>query len=228
MREPFIDDVGTRVRATTKDRRSSNATRVFVTRARQGALVLWLNALFVLSLVALVTAGPAPVALHVAARRLIRGEAGVTRAYIGALGRHYLFGWRWLLMNGAVAYVLLASALAYPRMWPGVAGSSMAGVSVGALVLWCLLQLFVLSVALEQERSRLRTALGNSLVIWLRRPGPSSLLALGVLFAVSALLTVPVLLAVVLPAGIACATTQQTAVAVRELASRPGELDATD
>ncbi|MBN2550884.1 MAG: DUF624 domain-containing protein [Anaerolineales bacterium] len=133
------------------------------------------NLLWLLLSLPLVTAAPAAAALYHVTNRLAHGQEAGWRVFFQGFKQHFWLSWRWLLLNLLAVAVLLANYLFYARFresWAALAQ----GAFVGLAVLWAAIQVYVFPLLLEQSDRRLRTALRNSLVMYLRRP----LLALGV------------------------------------------------
>ncbi len=137
----------------------------------------------------LVTAPLALAGLYYCAYKLARGQAAGRDTFFKGVR---LYGWaayRFVLMHLVVIAVLVANFIFYGRMnqqWSTWAQ----GAAAGLLVLWLVANIFTFPLYMIQSEKKLRTALRNCYVLYVKRPGWCfSLLAfLLLLSAVSTLL----------------------------------------
>ncbi|MBN1147768.1 MAG: DUF624 domain-containing protein [Anaerolineales bacterium] len=132
--------------------------------------LLVFNLLWLALTLPLVTAPPAIAGLYYATNQLAHEKEANWRTFLEGFRRYFWLSWRWMLANLLVAALVLANYLFYGRFqaqW----GSAVQGVFLGLLFLWVLLQIYTFPLLLEQADQRLFTALRNSLVFYLRRPG---------------------------------------------------------
>lgn len=128
------------------------------------ANVIW----FLLSL-PLITAFPAAAGLYHAMNHFAHGRVGNGRVVWEGFRLHFWLSWKWGLANLAAFGILWLNIRFYGGLDAGWA------VWVRALLillfmLWGALQLYTFPLLLEQEDQRIRTALRNSLVLFIRRP----------------------------------------------------------
>ncbi|MEW5869733.1 MAG: YesL family protein [Chloroflexota bacterium] len=132
-------------------------------------LMVW-NLLWLVFTLLVVTAPPASAALYYATNRLAHGQRANWRDFFTGLRQHFWLGWRWGLLNLVIIFVLLSNYIFYGSFEGGWV-SWVQGVFLALIFLWLLLQIFTFPLLLEQQDQRLRTALRNSLVFYVKRPG---------------------------------------------------------
>lgn len=132
-------------------------------------LMVW-NLLWLVFTLLLVTAPPATAALYYATNRLAHGQRVHWRDFFTGLRQYFWLGWRWGLLNLLVAFVLFSNYLFYGS-FEGAWVTWLQGIFLALIFLWLLLQTYTFPLLLEQRDQRLRTAMRNSLVFYLKRPG---------------------------------------------------------
>jgi uncharacterized membrane protein YesL len=140
----------------------------------------------------LVTAPPAAAGLYFAVRQLANQQPADWRTFFEGFREHFWLSWRWGLLNLIVLAGLAANLWFYGLVEAEWGLWAQAGF-MALLALWCLLQVYTFPLLLEQHDRRLRVALRNSIVFYLRRPGLSLGLALiiALLAAISLVLVPP-------------------------------------
>jgi hypothetical protein len=98
------------------------------------------------------------------------------RRYVG-------LGWRWGAVHLFVVFFLVGDVILTGRLLPGDNGRIIQGFYITLLVVWLILQLYVLPLLFEQERPEIRQALRNGAVMFGRNLAFSLTLA-GLLAAV--------------------------------------------
>jgi uncharacterized membrane protein YesL len=145
--------------------------------------LLVFNLLWLALTLPLVTAPPAAAGLYYATNQLAHEKEANWQDFFDGFRRYFWLSWRWMLVNLLAAALVFANYLFYGRLqaqW----SSAVQGVFLGLLLLWVMLQLYTFPLLLEQAEQRVLTALRNSLVLYLRRPG----FALGMAFFLMAAL----------------------------------------
>lgn len=135
------------------------------------------NVLWVILTLPVITAPPAAAGLYYATNQLAQQKSVTWRTFFEGFRAHFWLGWRWGLVNLLVFAILGFNFWFYGRgetSW----GVWLQGAFLGMMVLWGLLQLYTFPLLLEQQDRRMRTALRNSLVLFLRYPAFSIGLAL--------------------------------------------------
>lgn len=132
--------------------------------------IVRINLLWLALSVPIVTAPPALAGLYSYVHKLAREEAFPACGDFWQ-GFHALkwVAWRWVLLNLAAGVILAANLLFYGTVDATAARALTWGWTiVGAN--WFIVQGYVLPLLLLQEQPRLRTALRNALVIYIRHP----------------------------------------------------------
>ncbi len=132
-------------------------------------LVVW-NLLWLIFSLLLVTAPPAAAGLYYATNRLAHGKKANWRDFFTGLRQHFWMSWRWGLINLVVFFVLVSNYLFYGG-FDGMWVTWVQGVFLALIALWLLLQTYTFPLLLEQNDRRLRVAMRNSFVLYLKRPG---------------------------------------------------------
>lgn len=194
---------------------SDNRAGPFITAGRllwQNAdAVVRINALWFALTVIIVSAPQALAGLYAYAHKLAREEEFPTLDDFWE-GFRTLRGpaWRWAALNAAAVIILAANLLFY-RAIEGTAGRALFWFWAIVGANWFALQGYVFPLLLLQEQPRIRTALRNALVIYIRHPLRTvfhTLLAVAI-----ALLSTAALLPWVLFAGAALALLSNQVVA---------------
>lgn len=171
------------------------------------------NLLWLLLSLPVVTAAPAAAALYHVTNRLAHGQEAGWRVFFQGFRQHFWLSWRWALLNLLAVLVLLANYQFYARIPQDWATLAM-GAFIGLSILWIAVQIYVFPLLLEQSDRRLRTALRNSLVMYLRRPLLSLGMAgmIGLLAYLTTMFAWPAWLAVT--AGLCAYLANRTAIAI--------------
>ncbi len=128
------------------------------------ANVVW----FLLSL-PLITFFPALAGLYHSTQLIAADRDGGGQAVWRGFRAHFWLAWRWGLLLAAGVAVLGANVLFYGRLQVAWAWLPRA-FFFALLMLWLALNVYTFPLLLLQEDRRLRTALRNSLVLWMQRP----------------------------------------------------------
>ncbi|MCD4687281.1 MAG: DUF624 domain-containing protein [Anaerolineae bacterium] len=134
-----------------------------------GITLLYLNVLWVLCSLPVITAPAATAALYVTTRDLTHRREISWRAYLRACQTYFFTGWRWVLMNAIAGGIVYANLTFYSYMPPPF-GPLLIALWLGAVVVWLMVQMYCFPVMLEQEKWNVRQALRNALVLVLRHP----------------------------------------------------------
>lgn len=140
--------------------------------------VLW----FILTL-PVITALPATAGLYYATNQLAHQKHVTWRTFFEGFRSHFWLGWHWGLANLLVLMVLGFNFWFYGRVEASWAVWAQ-GALLGLMGLWGFLQLYTFPLLLEQEDRRMRIALRNSLVLFLKHPAFSIGLAFFVMLLV--------------------------------------------
>lgn len=136
------------------------------------ANVVW----FLLSL-PIVTLFPALAGLYHASQLIATDRDSGGRAVWDGFRAHFWLGWRWGLLLLAGIVLLGANLLFYGRIEAQWSLLPRALFFI-LLLFWLALNIYTFPLLLQQEDQRLRTALRNSLVLWIKRPLHSLLLVI--------------------------------------------------
>jgi len=127
------------------------------------------NVVWFLLCLPLVTMFPATGGLYYAMNHFAHGRMGNGRVVWEGFRQYFWLSWKWGLTNLAVFGILWANIAFYRQYeagWAAWARSFM----ILVFILWGFLQLYTFPLLLEQKEQRFRTALRNSLVLFIRRP----------------------------------------------------------
>ena len=139
-----------------------------------------LNLLWLLLTFPLVTAPAALGGLYYATNQMANHQPFNWRMFFTGFKQCFWLSLKWALVNILVYAVLWANYRFYEQLEGGWT-VWMQAASLSAGFMWLLLQIYTYPVLMEQKDRRLRVALRNSLVLYLKRPGPSLTLALTLL-----------------------------------------------
>ncbi len=129
------------------------------------ANILW----FILT-IPLVTAPPAAAGLFFYTHELAHRHPVDWRTFFTGFRKYFWLSWIWAVTNLVAIIILGVNAWFYMQVKTAWA-PWMAGFFVGILVLWLLLQMYTFPLLLEQTDQRMRVALRNSVVLYLKRAG---------------------------------------------------------
>jgi len=168
-----------------------------------GANLLWL-----LLAITLVTLPPATAGMFYLTNHIAHDRPVELRMFFVGLRQYWLKSWLLALINLFVLAVLLANVRSYGQLLEPRWAAIVQGLFLGLTALWCLIQLYVFPMLLEQEEPKLLLALRNAALLTLATPFTS--LALGVLLVIVALISAVLALpfAVALMAIVALAANQ--------------------
>jgi hypothetical protein len=146
--------------------------------------ILIIQLLFLLGQFLIILGPPVTVALFFYGNRIAHDEIATERDFLKAILRYWKPAWRWGGLNLLVIGLLVVD-YSLTGKWMGNAdlASFMQGLYVALLVLWLLLQIFVLPFLFEQEQPSVIQALKNA-TLFLRR-NLILVLVLSVLLAIS-------------------------------------------
>ncbi len=154
--------------------------------------LVFINLLWILLTIPVVTAPAAAAGLYYATRHLAQTRSFSWDVFFEGFRQYFWAGWRWALAFLSIAGLLLINFGFYGQFqasWAPV----IQGIILGLAIIWLLLQIYVFPLLLEQEKSSIRTALRNSLVLYLKKPGSSLVLVLFLLvvLVLSTILVLP-------------------------------------
>jgi uncharacterized membrane protein YesL len=167
-----------------------------------GVTLAYINVLWVLSSVLIVTAPPATAALYALTREIGYRRPVGWRDFAQAIKTHFFAGWRWVLLNAVAAGIIFANLTFYSYMDHTI-GLLLIGLWLGLAFVWIVVQMYCFPVLLEQVRPTVRTALRNAAVLSLRHPFFTLTYALVAGFFVFVSVVVPYLWALITPALLA-------------------------
>jgi uncharacterized membrane protein YesL len=127
------------------------------------------NVVWFLLCLPLVTVFPATCGLYYAMNHFAHGRVGNGRLVWEGFRQYFWLSWKWGLSNLVVFGLLWVNIDFYRQFEAGWAAWARTFMIL-FFILWGLLQLYTFPLLLEQEEPRLRTALRNSLVLFIRRP----------------------------------------------------------
>jgi uncharacterized membrane protein YesL len=119
----------------------------------------------------ILTAPPAAAGLYYYTHELASNHAVDWHTFFEGFRKYFWRSWLWALANLVAIIVFGINAWFYNQVKTSWA-PWVAGLSIGLLVIWLLLQFFTFPLLLEQTDQRLRVAIRNSAVLYLKRPGP--------------------------------------------------------
>lgn len=128
------------------------------------------NLLWVVFTLLVVTAPPAAAGLYYVTNRLAHEERCGWRKFFEGFRAHFWVSWRWGLLNLFALVVFVSNYVFYDQINANWAIWAK-GVFLGLSLIWLFLQIYTFPLLLEQTDQRLITALRNSLVIYIKRPG---------------------------------------------------------
>jgi len=132
------------------------------------ALVL-INVMWFVFTALVVTAFPALGGLYYATNALAHGKPADWRTFVEGFRAHFWLSWRWGILNVVIGGALVGNLVFYDQIaaeWAIVARAVIALLLTG----WGVLQVFAWPLLMEQADRRVRVALQNSLVIFIRLP----------------------------------------------------------
>jgi uncharacterized membrane protein YesL len=153
-----------------------------------------LNVLWFLLTLPLITAFPAVAGLFYATNQLAHGKTAGWGDFMDGFRRYFWISWRWGMLNILVLLVGAVNIWFYGQVETGWA-DIIRGINIGLVFIWGSSQIFTFPFLIEQEDRRLKVAIRNILVMYLRSPLRSFGLALGlsVLILLAARFFVPAL-----------------------------------
>ncbi len=144
-----------------------------------GANLLWL-----LLAVPIITLPPATAGMFCLTNRIAHHRSVELRLFFAGMKQYFFKSWLLALLNAAVLGLLYVNLRFYGQMLAGQWAAIVQGLFLGLMVLWCLMQLYVFPMLLEQEEPRLLLALRNA--AFMAFASPLTALVLGVLVALLA------------------------------------------
>ncbi len=118
-----------------------------------------------------VTAPPAAAGLYYYTHELASNHPVDWHTFFDGFRKYFWRAWLWALANLIAIIVFVVNAWFYYQVKTTWA-PWIAGISIGLLVIWLLLQFYTFPLLLEQTDQRVRVAIRNSAVLYLKRPGP--------------------------------------------------------
>jgi len=143
-----------------------------------------INFLWVLFTLLVVTAPPAAGGLYYAANRLAHEKPATWRTFFEGFRMHFWLSLRWGFLN-LLALLVCISNVSFYRQYQAAWSEWLRGLFLVIGLLWCYIQVYTFPLLLEQEDQRLITAMRNSLVLYIKRPGLALVVAtfiLGIIF----------------------------------------------
>jgi uncharacterized membrane protein YesL len=147
-----------------------------------GANLLWL-----LAIPLVVTLPPATAGMFYLANQVAHHKSVELGMFFEGFKKYFVKSWLWVLLNVGVLLVLYVNLVFYGERVGGQLGSIVQGLFVGLGVMWCLIQLYVFPMLLEQQEPRLLLALRNAALMAFA--SPIATLLLGVLLAATTVLS---------------------------------------
>jgi uncharacterized membrane protein YesL len=142
--------------------------------------LLAFNLLWFICSIPLITAPPAVGGLYYATNLLAHEKPVGWRTFFKGFRENFWLSWRWGLIN-LFALLIFASNILFYRQFEGNWSDWLRGGFWGLALLWFFLQVYTYPLLLEQSDRRMVTAMRNSLVLYLKRPGLAILVAAFVL-----------------------------------------------
>lgn len=125
--------------------------------------------MWLLLTIPLVTAPAAAGGLYYSTYELTQGRTLSAGVFIQGFRTYFGLSWRWFITLFGVLATLVVNFWFYGQVQTGWA-STVQGIFLALIILWPLLNLYTYPLLLMQSDQRVRTALRNSLVIYVRRP----------------------------------------------------------
>jgi uncharacterized membrane protein YesL len=150
------------------------------------ALVTWwddwiqmviVNLVWAVLCLTVILAPPATFGLYSVTHLLRQGQSRGLGGLLEGTRRYFWAGWRWGLLNLAVAIVLVVSYAFYSQIGAAWSGA-LSGIVLGVSAVWLVVQFYALPFYMEQEQQSLKLALRNGLFTTLAAPGYTLVLAL--------------------------------------------------
>jgi len=145
------------------------------------------NLLWVLLCIPLVTIPPATAGMFYLTNQIAHHKSIEFRMFFEGFKKYFVKSWLLTLLNLLAAALFYANYQFYGQMaaqWASI----VQGLFVGLFVIWCLIQMYVFPMLLEQQEPRLLLAVRNA--AFLAFASPITTLTLAVLMAVVAALSV--------------------------------------
>lgn len=154
--------------------------------------LILVNVLWFIFTILIIPAPAALVALNYSTNLLAHDKRVNWRTFLEAMRRYFGLGWLWTVLNLGAFALIIINIIFYGRIQAGWA-VVVQYIYWVLLVLWSLIQFFVLPFIMEQTEPRLRTALRNSVVALLRRPRAYllTILMIFIILALSSTLLIP-------------------------------------
>jgi hypothetical protein len=128
--------------------------------------VLVINLVWTVCVLLIIPGPPATLALFGFANRLAHGEVADLNDFFKGFRQSWAPAWRWGAINLFVIAIFIGDILLSNQENMDVSVSTiMQSFYIAALVIWLLLQIFVLSFMIEQEQPIVRTAFRNSILM---------------------------------------------------------------
>ena len=128
--------------------------------------VLVINLIWTFCVLTIIPGPPATLALFRYANRLVHGEIVEVKDFTSELKRCWGAGWRWGLINLPVCAVLIGDIfLSNQNNMSSTVFPYVQSFYIALLVIWLLLQTWVLSFMVEQEQPQVKTAFRNSFLM---------------------------------------------------------------
>lgn len=146
------------------------------------------NLLWAVLAIPVVTLPPATAGMLYLTNQVAHHKSVELGMFFEGFKKYFVKSWLLALLNAAVLTIFYVNFTFYGKMVGGQWGAILQGLFVGLGVMWCLIQLYVFPMLLEQQEPRLLLALRNA--AFMAFASPIATLVLGVLLVVTAALSV--------------------------------------
>lgn len=134
--------------------------------------IIIVNVLWVLLSLPIITAPGAMAGLFYTTNRLAKNESISARTFFDGFRKYFWASWRWTLMN-MIVFLAIYMNYDYYLIAEGPNAKWLVGIVIGFGMIWIMLQLFIFPLLIEQREKSLLDAVRNSILLFLRYPGPA-------------------------------------------------------
>lgn len=145
--------------------------------------IIKINLLWVLLTLPVVTAPGAIAGLFYTTNKLVKNEPINSGTFFEGFRKYFWMSWLWTLLNIVVFIIGYINFVFYQNIDGSITKWGV-GIVLGLGINWSMLQLYIFPLLIEQRDKRLLAAVRNSVVLFLRHPGPTYLTT-AVLFLVA-------------------------------------------
>ena len=139
--------------------------------------LILVNILWVLMTLPVITAPGALAGLFYAMNKLAKNEPVQRQTFFEGFQKYFWLSWRWALLNMIVLYVAYLNFEFYRK----AAGNNIqwiAGIVIGLIFIWVVMQIFIWPLLIEQNEKRILVAIRQCVLLFFRHPGPIYLIAI--------------------------------------------------